>query len=67
METGWLRKSQWLKHKEDNPNCFMDWESFKRIWLTSCKKGDSLQQIREAAKRIANKIERKKNDQTNWR
>lgn len=57
-----LRKSQWLEHKQDNPDCFVDWESYKRVWLTCTKRGDSRQQILAEARRIADKVERKTNE-----
>ena len=57
-----LRKSQWLEHKQDNPDCFVDWESYKRVWLTCTIRGDSRQQILAEARRIADKVERKTNE-----
>ena len=58
MQTGWLRKSQWLKHKEDNPNCFMDWESFKRVWSQWCNK--DMSRVLPEAKKIADKIKERR-------
>ena len=58
MQTGWLRKSQWLKHKEDNPNCFMDWEAFKRVWSEWCNK--DMSRVLPEAKKIADKIKERR-------
>ena len=62
METGWLRKSQWIVHKNQNPNNFLDWETFKKVWAQFCNEDMIL--VLPEAKKLADKIERKTNEQT---
>jgi len=57
METGWLRKTQWLVHKEQCPDCHMCWETFKRVYAQWCNKDYS--RVLPEAKRIADKIKLK--------
>ena len=57
METGWLRKSQWGIHKQQNPNHFLEWETFKRVLSQWCNK--DMSRVLPEAKKIADKIERK--------
>ena len=54
METGWLRKSQWGIHKQQNPNHFLEWETFKRVWSQWCNK--DMSRVLPEAKKIADKI-----------
>ncbi len=61
METGWLRKSQWVIHTQQCPDCFMDWESFKRVWGQWCNKDMTrvLPEAKKIAERISKRIERR--------
>ena len=62
METGWLRKSQWIVHKNQNADHFVDWETFKKVWAQFCNEDMIL--VLPEAKKLADKIERKTNEQT---
>ena len=59
METGWLRKSQWGIHKQQSPNHFLEWETFKRVWSQWCNK--DMSRVLPEAKKIADKIKERKN------
>jgi|TARA_R110000824_G_C15179098_1_gene673609 hypothetical protein len=58
METGWLRKTQWLKHQRDSPDCFLEWETFKKVWTSYCN--IDIDNVHTEAKKLARKIRKKK-------